>query len=248
MILISIHTYPVFLEKPLVKTTFCQANPNIEIGRIEYEYNNDNNDNLISETCFNNNGIQYQKFFQYNSAHQLLKETYKTSSLEHTKDYIYNTLGILMNVKHKFIYYDANGKIVKETEQDALREYDENNQLIKEWSYWGGLQTYKYKDGQMIEKIEYTSDGQKHHLTYYKYFLNVLLEEKKETSSGSLIYLKKYIYDSQNRLVQVKDRGNIIEENKYIDNKLIEQRIYYFGIDPGYYSCSGNYIYKFEYE
>jgi len=61
------------------------------------------------------------------------------------------------------------------------------------------------------------------------------------------MYLKTYKYDSQNRLVQIKDGKNIIEKNYYFNKKLIEKRTYYFGIDPGYDICYGNYIIRYKY-
>ncbi len=73
------------------------------------------------------------------------------------------------------------------------------------------------------------------------------MEEQKVTKSGGLIYQKSFEYDSQNRLVIIRDGGNIIEENKYAENNLLEKRTNYFGIDPGFEVCGGNYIYKFEY-
>jgi hypothetical protein len=49
-------------------------------------------------------------------------------------------------------------------------------------------------------------------------------------------------------LIQIRyEENNIIEENDYIDNRLNEKRTYYFGIDPGYDVCYGNYIYRYEY-
>ncbi len=74
-----------------------------------------------------------------------------------------------------------------------------------------------------------------------------MIEEKKETKVGGLIYLKTYEYDSQGRLVKIQDEENTIEENDYVDNELIEKRTYYFGIDPGFDVCYGNYIYRYEY-
>ncbi|MGJ3233589.1 hypothetical protein [Marivirga sp.] len=61
------------------------------------------------------------------------------------------------------------------------------------------------------------------------------------------MYLKIYSYDSQNRLIQVKDGDNIIEENDYVGYKLVEKRTYYFGIDPGYDICYGNYVFRYKY-
>ena len=74
-----------------------------------------------------------------------------------------------------------------------------------------------------------------------------MIEEKKETNAGGLIYLKTFEYDSENRLTKIVEGENIIEENDYNGKKLIEKREYYFGIDPCFASCCGNFIYRYEY-
>ena len=151
-----------------------------------------------------------------------------------------------INILYKFTGYDTDGKITNIIEYEAPREYD-NNKLVKEWEHWGGYNTYEYIGDKIIKKTDYTKNGEELHITTYKYSGNLLIEEKRETSVGSLMYLKTYKYDSQNRLVQIKDGKNIIEKNYYFNKKLIEKRTYYFGIDPGYDICYGNYIIRYKY-
>jgi len=74
------------------------------------------------------------------------------------------------------------------------------------------------------------------------------VEEKKETAAGSVMYIHIFQYDSENKLTRIFEGENIIEENFYDGNRLIEKRTYYFGIDPGFDICYGNYIYKYEYQ
>jgi hypothetical protein len=121
--------------------------------------------------------------------------------------------------------------------------------LVKEVAYWGGFNIYEYdKNGRMISNTDYTKTGEKHHITHYKYSGNLKIEEWKEVSyTGSRIYLRKFRYDSKNRLTEVIENDKLVEENFYDENRLIEKREYYFGIDPGYFACNGNYIYKYEY-
>jgi YD repeat-containing protein len=235
--------HPAELDEPTAMTVFCQKSSNDTLRRVEYEYDNDN---LITETKYYNGDIQSKTTFEYNSDNHLILETYKTDLQKTKKAFIYNELNQLINVTYKFTEYDSNGQIIYESESEAPLEY-ENNQLVKEWEYWGGFNRYEYKNGKVVTKIEYTKTGEKHHITTYKYYDDLLIEEKKETNVGGLIYLKSYKYDSQNRLTTIHDRENIIEENDYIEKRLIEKRTYYFGMDPGFDVCFGNYIYRYEY-
>ena len=234
---------PAVLDKPSVMIVFCQRTPNDTLKKVTYEYANKN---LVTEATFYNGEIQDKTTFEYNSDNLLIFETYETYLRKIKKNFVYNEFKQLINIKYKITDYNEDGQISSESESEAPREYL-NNQLVKEWESWGGFTTYEYKDGKVVTKIDYTANGEKHHFTYYKYSGDLLIEEKKETKVGGLIYLKTYTYDSQNRLIQIRDGENIIEENDYIDKKLIEKREYYFGIDPGFFACNGNYIYKYEY-
>jgi hypothetical protein len=234
---------PAILDKPSAMNVFCQGTPNYSLKKVVYEYTNDN---LITETIFYNGEIQDKTSFEYNSDNQLIFETYETYLRKTEKTYIYNELKQLINIKYKFTDYNINGQIVSVSENEAPREY-KNNHLVKEWEYWGGFNTFEYSNDKLVTMIEYTNNGEKHHITTYKYSRGLLIEEKKETKVGGLIYLKTYIYDSQNRLIQIRDGENIIEENDYNNNKLIEKKTFYYGIDPGFDVCYGNYIYRYEY-
>ncbi|WP_439489660.1 hypothetical protein [Algoriphagus sp.] len=234
---------PAILDDPSAMIVFCQRAPNDTLRKVSYEYSDNN---LMAETTFNNGEILDKTTFEYHSDNQLVLETYVTNSQMTKKSFIYNELNQLINIKYRFTDYNTDGQIVSESESEAPREY-QNNQLVKEWESWGGFSTYEYKDGKVITKIDYTKNGEEHHFTYYKYSGDLLIEEKKETRVGGLMYLKTYTYDSQNRLIQIRDRENIIEENDYNGKKLIERRTYYFGIDPGFDICYGNYIYRYEY-
>ena len=234
---------PAELDNPSVMIVFCQASIDDTLRIVEYEYDNDK---LITETSIQNGEIQSETTFKYNSENQIISEVYLTDWKKIEKTYVYDENNQLINILYKFTDYDSDGQITNESESEAPREY-ENNQLVKEWEYWGGFNTYEYKDGKIVTKIDYTKNGEKHHFTYYKYSGDLLTEEKKETKVGGLMYLKTYIYDSQNRLIQIRDGENIIEENDYNGKKLIKKRECYFGIDPCFASCCGNYIYRYEY-
>lgn len=234
---------PAELDNPSAMIVFCQASEGDILRTVNYQYDYDN---LTTETSIKNGEVQSERTFEYNSDSQIISETYLTDWNKIEKAYIYNESKQLINILYKFTNYDNNGQITNESESEAPREY-ENNQLVKEWEYWGGFTTYEYSNGKIVTKIDYTKTGEKHHFTYYRYSGDLLIEEKKETKVGGLMYLKTYSYDSQNRLIKIQDGDNIIEENYYINKKLIEKRTYYFGIDPGFGVCYGNYIYKYEY-
>lgn len=236
---------PAILDKPSAMNVFCQRTPNDPLKKVAYRYTN-TNDNLITETFYYNGDTQDKTTFEYNSDNQLIFEICETYLRKTEKTYNYNGLNQLINIKYKFTDYGVNGQIVGVSENDAPREY-ENNQLVKEWEYWGGFKTYEYSNGKLVTMVDYTKYGVKNHITTYKYSGDLLIEEKEETNAGGLIYLKTYTYDSQNKLIQIRDGINVIEENDYIDNKLMEKRTYYYGIDPGFDVCYGNYIYRYKY-
>lgn len=235
---------PAELDHPSAMRVFCQASPENSVSAVNYEY--DDEGNLITEISIHNGEVSGETTFVYDSENQLMSEVYLTDLRKTEKTYVYNEDNLLVNILYKFTDYDTAGQLTNESESEAPREYV-SDQLVKEWAYWGGFTTYEYKDGRIVTRIEHTLQGEAHHFTYYKYSRGLLAEEKKETSVGGLMYLKTFTYDSQNRLIQIQDRENIIEENEYEGKKLIEKRVFYFGIDPCYSACCGNFIYRYEY-
>ncbi len=232
---------PAELDNPMGMAVFCQTMTNDTLKFVEYGYDGDK---LITETSFQHGEVESKITYEYNAENLLVSEVFTDDWSKTEKTYVYNDKEQLVNILYKFISYDSTRQISRVSESEAPREY-QNNRLVKQWEHWGGYSTYEYKDDKVVKKIYYTQLGEKHHITTYKYSGDLLTEEKKETKAGSLLFLKTYKYDSLHRLVQIQDGENIIEENHYIDNRLIEKRTYYFGIDPGFDFCSGNYIYKY---
>jgi len=196
------------LESPRVMCTFCQSSPNDTLRKIMYNYDNEN---LTKETTFRNGDIESIITYTYKSNKQLITEITETDWLKTEKNFEYNDLNQLVNIAYTFIYYDNSGQVIDEREFNAPREYV-NNQLVKEWEYWGGFNTYEYNNGKLATKIDYTANGEKHHITRFKYSNDLLIEEKKETNAGSLMYLKRYKYDSRNRLILIKPKFRIREK------------------------------------
>lgn len=231
------------LDTPTAMEVVCQSSSNDLPKRVDYEYHNGN---LLTERTSYIGGVISETNFTYNFDNQLIVEVYETDRQKTEKTFVYNELDQLVNTKYKFIDYDDNGQVISESEGEAPREY-ENSLLVKEWQYWGGFSIYKYRNGKVDTRVQHTKIGEEHHITTYTYSSNLLVRENKKTKDGILIYAKSYSYDSQKRLVRVHEGENIIEENLYRRNQLIERRTYYFGGDPGYDICYGNYIYRFEY-
>ena len=229
--------------QPAAMNVYCQKNPDDIFKRIEFDYENGT---LIAETTLIKDTVYSKRIFQYGSDRLLTKETYEADGRITEKIFEYNESKQLINIHHKIIDYDPAGNVENVQESDAPLEY-ENGLLVKKWEFWGGFNTYEYENGKLITKVDYTKNGQRHHITNYKYSGDLKIEEKKETAAGRIMYTHFFQYDTENRLTKIVEGENTIEENFYDGNKLIEKKTYYFGIDPGYDPCYGNYIYKYEY-
>jgi hypothetical protein len=234
---------PSSFDQAAAMHLFCQKTPDDTLRSIEYEYSEGK---LIGETTLQKGNMLSRTTYDYNLDDQLITETYETTNQKIEKTFIYNESDQLINILYHITDFDANGQVTGESERETPREY-ENGLLVKEWEYWGGFNTYEYQFGKVISRIDHTASGEEHHFTTYKYSGDLLVEEKKENKTGSVIFWKKYRYDFQNQLVRIQDRGDVIEENEYRNRRLIEKRTYYFGIDPGFDICYGNYIFRYEY-
>ena len=207
------------LESPISMSEFCQKSPDDTLRQTDYVYSSEN---LIKETRKQNNIIISITSFEYNETNQLIKKTYQT------------------------FLYDSDGQMSDTSESETIFEY-EYNLLVKENKSWGGWSTFDYENGKLTTKNDYTANGELHHITNYKYFGSLKVEERKETALGNIIFIKNFEYDSKGILVKIIEDDNVVEENFYDGNKLIEKRTYYFGIDPGFDICYGNYIFKYDY-
>lgn len=79
----------------------------------------------------------------------------------------------------------------------------------------------------------------------YEYFQNRLKKEIRYNRNSNTE--TTYEYDDNGLLIYKKENDKIIEKNIYDKGRLVERWTYYFGIDPGYYPCSSQYITKYEY-
>ncbi len=233
------------LENPVSMFAYCQEFPDDWRWRIDYEYYDNN---LISEFRYIGDNLYSTTKYEYNESKLLIKKTYERLSSKTETEYIYNDSNQLIYRIRETVTYNPDGEIHSIVVRESPLEY-ENNLLVREWAYWGGLTTYEYDDDERVVRMNtHTGTGELHHIYYYRYSGDLKTEEEKETVAGKNIYLRFFEYDSMKRLVRIAEDENTIEENFYTDNKLIERKTYYFGIDPGYDPCYGNYIYKFEYD
>lgn len=231
------------LERPITMTVFCPNALNDTISQTDYEYDFEN---LTKLTLRNYGEITSVTNYEYNSKNLLIKETCDQDFRKTEITYVYNKTDQLINKLYKIADLDASGLVLRTNESETPLEY-KNNLLVKEVETWGGWNTYEYSNNKLITKNVFTSSGQLHWILSFKYSGSLKIEEKNQTSTGVNIYTRTFVYDSESRLTKVIEDGNIIEQNTYDVNKLIEKRTIYFGIDPGFFPCSGSFIYKFEY-
>jgi len=237
---------PVPLDKPVIMKVYCQSNPDAYYQEVKYEYDNDH---LISETVYIGGEIDSRKTFEYYANGQLKREIYKITSLTtQEKEYFYNEKNLLEKIIYTVINFNIAGEETDRRQSEETYEY-KNDLLVKMVENWGGWNIYEYDEkGKMITLTDYTKLGQKYHITHFKYKGNLKIEEWCEVAeTGVVLYLHKFEYNNANQLVTVTENGKTIEKNTYGGNKLLEKQTFYFGIDPGFSFCSGNYIYKYEY-
>lgn len=108
-------------------------------------------------------------------------------------------------------------------------EFDRNGNLIKKNSY------------QTAEKNKVYDEF------IYKYKNGRLVEEKRIIRTGETSYIKTFTYTSEGFPDEIISGENVIEKNYYENNKLTEKHTFYFGIDPGFSACNGNFIYRYSY-
>ena len=236
---------PTFeLEGPITMTVFCPNAPDDTISQTDYEYASE----ILTKMTQRNYGeITSVTNYEYNSKNLLIKETCEQDFRKTEITYVYNKSDQLINRLYKIADLDANGLVLSTNESEAPLEY-KNNLVVKEVETWGGWNTYEYSNSKIITKNVFTSSGQLYWIIKFKYSGNLKIEEKNQTSNGSVIYTRTFEYDSESRLIKIIEDGNVIEQNIYDGSKLREKRIYYFGIDPGFSVCNGNFIYKYQYQ
>jgi hypothetical protein len=234
------------LENPKAMTTYCQSNDNKSFRHSEYEYNSGL---LVLETQSGVNGIDNGIVVYTYNADNLLKTKIETSNYQKNEyTYLYNGDKQLISIDLYHETYFEDGRVNGVNQYVETYEY-KNNLLVKKTETWGGTKTYEYdSQKRLIKENVFYQTGEQHSVINYTYNGNLKKEEwQQSSSSGNDIYHYYYQYNSNNLLTKTIEKDKTIEENIYDGNKLIEKRVNYYGIDPGYYFCLGNYIYKYDY-
>ena len=235
----------------VVTKVFCQHNPNVLVQEMTYTY--DDLHNLIKETLFIEDTVHLSTYksatyYDYNEEQVLIREFMDGPYLDREKIYHYNTDKQIDKIVYTFSYYNVAGELTNEEVSEELYEY-ENGFLSKLTEYWGGSSIYEYDEQeQLFKKSDFTQNNELSHITFYEYSEGLLSSEKIESFDGTVQHEKSYLYDEEDNLLKIIEDGNVVEENIYEEHQLMEKRLYYFGIDPGFDMCLGNYIYKYEYE
>ncbi len=170
--------------------------------------------------------------------------------------YKYNLNGLLESQE----YYSSDSSLINV----RTYKYDENNLLTEEYSNHKLMQSYVYND---LKKIEKKILNTPNNITYYKYnslnqlealFRNGLLIASYEYSNNRLVkeihhsdlynIVNTYLYNESGLLLEKREDDKVIEKKVYdCQGRLIQQWSNYYGIDPGFYHCSSQYMYLFEY-
>lgn len=231
------------LDFPIVERLFCEASPEQEVMRSEFEYSPIG---LLKNSHFSIGGSEVSESYTYNDNGNIEQKVRIERGRVIVEEHEYSSENQLQKI-HSINYdVDSNGVQTFNSESELLFEY-ENGLLVKETAYWGGFKTYEYSGDQLVKMTSHNNNGNPHHITQYKYKGDLLKREVKETREGNNIYTRKYCYDGQKRLESIIEDREVIEEYIYEGNRLVRKNEWYYGIDPGYSSCNGNYITLYEY-
>ncbi len=238
-----------FLYK--VKKTYCKGNPEYKISSKTFKY--DKKGNRIEEIIYSydkpvskiTSEYYFQNFKTTDSYYNFTNNAWVLSNKDQYK-YSRNRLieKINSDVEDNYLYktvYTYSGNLLKY--EEILRR--SGNDWILNFGY-----LYKYNgSGQLIEKLRFFDETREsaNDKLIYTYKNRKLSTEKRILSSGKTGYFREYTYTSEGLLDEIIQDGNIIEKNFYENGKLIEKDTWYFGFDPGFSPCGGNYIHKYEY-
>lgn len=230
------------LEQPQAMNIYCQKSPGKIFQRFEYEYENNKLKLVVN---LKDDVIYSETTYEYDSD-VLKKETFDSDFTFSEKFYVYNDKDQLVNVIYNVKSYNAEGDLESDEKFEAPLEY-ENDLLVKKWELWGAYYIYEYEDGKIVTEYFYSQSGNLWHVIHKKYKNDLILEEKIVNARGDILSVRKFSYDKEQRLINITSEGNTVEEYIYMENRLMEKKTFYYGIDPGFDPCYGNYLYKYEY-
>lgn len=233
------------------ETAFCQSNPDNEIwSKI---FTRDKAGNVIEETTLFNGLPNMKTTREFNLSNQQENDsTFYNSGgnwfFQHSHKYIFQR-----NRLAEILRYKPCGTISHKT----TYEYNGNKLRCEEFWYfsdneWKFQYAHRFefnRNGKLSKKESFqTEKKDKVYDTFiYSYSNNKLVEEKRIIQTGTTDYVLKFTYTSKGFPNETIQDGNVIEKNYYTNGRLTEKHTFYFGIDPGFSQCNGNFVYRYEY-
>ena len=224
------------IKYPLKSTiSFCQKDTSKIISKKVIIYNEANR--IERSSSFNDNIENYRVIYNYNEQGLLI-----------SKDF-YNLLPDLKLSRTRIFKYNEKNELISEGFDDnkgnntkIFYTYNAKGLLIKrktECNYNSSEYSYEYNSKNLLIKtlknnsLEYT----------YEYHNNLLIEQ---TNLNREI-ITTFEYGVNGKLLIKKENNQIVQRNIYSNDNLIKSWTYYFGIDPCYDRCCGQYLIKYDY-
>jgi len=230
---------------------FCKNDPGNEIWSKSFKY--DKSDNLIETITYFNNTPNVKTTSTFNTRNQQLTDStfYFTENaweFINTNQYVYSR-NLLVEIQK----YYANGSNTNKTVyinngiKPKFEEFYYYNDKQWRFQYAHGFEFDK--NGYLTKKSSYQTEEKDklYDQLVYKYKNGKLVEEKRIIITGEPGYVKTYTYTADGLPNETIQDGDVIEKNYYERGKLTEKHTFYFGIDPGFSVCNGNFIYRYSY-
>ncbi len=234
------------LKKPKTILCKCQNDTWDKYYRKEERYYEDSK--LVKEKINVNRDLYFTFVYKYNDYGFLIRKEEFYNNRYRLYEYEYQYDDDLRPVKKYTRSYklDQNGNTVSDGEWVTVYLY-ENGLLVNECGS-SICYDFKYNDNdEQIEKKVVSPEGFVYDTYEYEYRHGIKVKEILRGIDNEIDYTKEFIYDPFGHLIKIVKDGKIIEKNKYLFNKLVEKKTYYYGRDPGFSPCQGNYIYTYLY-
>jgi|WetSurMetagenome_2_1015567.scaffolds.fasta_scaffold175328_2 hypothetical protein len=246
--LIFDESYPEQLKK---EVCYCGKEPDKEVSFKEYSFNIKGELILVIQNMYGSNQSKTQSFynqsggkstdsiFYYSEGAWIIDQVYKYS---YNKDLLLEKIrkNQMGEETHKTLY----------TYRGTMPEWEEFYYFKdNEWDFQYAHKFEFNRNGLLVKKSSYTTTEKDKVYDYftYSYKNGKLSEEERILQTGKVSYHKDYFYNKDGMLDYVVQDGNIIEKNTFENSRLVEKQTWYYGIDPCFSQCCGNFICKYEY-
>jgi hypothetical protein len=230
---------------------FCQRNPEKEISLKTFTYNK--NGNVVQEIIAYNRIQEVKKKQEFNGNNQPLSDStfyYRSGEWQYQNSTRYDYSRNLLSEKQR---YNSDGAFSHKT----LYKYTGSKLRWEEsWYFNNNVWKFQYahgfefdRSGRLVKKESFQDEAKEnvYDTFVYSYKNGRLYEEKRIIKTGKTSFVKKYFYTTKGFIDEITKDGKVVEKNFYELDRLIEKQTFYYGIDPGFSPCSGNFIYKYEY-